>query len=167
MSPTPSIDTRLFGLTDSGRSVTLPCLRNFGDQPANGPNSSHDLPLITRVSRCGTDIGGAPSGGSAVHLGLVRGGQHRIAAAKPLAADREAAEAFDLVDARLLQQRQCATAGADEDELGVELAGPAGAPVDDLDRPAAVGLLAQVAHLVAEQGGHSVLGAEADQLPRQ
>ena len=30
---------------------------------ANGPNSSHDLPLITRVSRCDPAIGGAPGGG--------------------------------------------------------------------------------------------------------
>ena len=52
------------GFTENGRSVTLPCLRNFGDQPANGPNNRYDRPLITRVSRCGTDIGGAPSGGA-------------------------------------------------------------------------------------------------------
>ena len=64
VSPTPIIDARLFGFTDNGRSVNLPALRNFGDQPANGPNSSQSLPLITRVSRCGMDIGGAPNGGS-------------------------------------------------------------------------------------------------------
>ena len=64
VSPTPIMEARLFGFTDSGRSVTLPFLRNFGDQPANGPNSSQSFPLITRVSRCGMDIGGAPIGGS-------------------------------------------------------------------------------------------------------
>ena len=65
------MDAGCCGLIDRGRSVTWPCLRNFGDQPAYGPNSSHGLPLMMRVSRCGTDIGGAPDGGLAVHLGPV------------------------------------------------------------------------------------------------
>ncbi len=59
-----AIDTmgsRLPGLIEAGRSVILPLLRNFGDHPAYGPNSRPGLWLMTRVSRCGTDIGGAPT----------------------------------------------------------------------------------------------------------
>ena len=110
------------GLTDNGRSVTLPCLRNFGDQPANGPNSSHDRPLITRVSRCGTDIGGAPSGGRPYTLAWCAAASSGLPVRRNCAADREAAEALGLLDARLLQQRQRTAARADEDELGVDLA---------------------------------------------
>ena len=64
LSTTPSIDTRLLGVTESGRSVTLPCLRNLGDHPANGPNNSHDLLLTIRVSKWAADIGGAPGAGT-------------------------------------------------------------------------------------------------------
>ena len=34
---------------------------DFGLKVANGPNSSDAWPSTTRVSRCGTDIGGAPT----------------------------------------------------------------------------------------------------------
>ena len=63
MSPTVTIGARLFGLTDRGRSVILPCFKNFGDQCPNGPNTSHGLPLITRLSRCVPAMGGAPADG--------------------------------------------------------------------------------------------------------
>ena len=43
------------------RSHQWPRLRNFGVKVANGPNSSEVSPSTTRVSRCGTDIGGAPT----------------------------------------------------------------------------------------------------------
>ncbi len=36
-------------------------MRNFGLNPAYGPNMSDALPSTMRVSRCGTDIGGAPT----------------------------------------------------------------------------------------------------------
>src|SRR5699024_12134870 len=49
------------GLTDSSRSVQRPVLRNFGDQPAYGPNISERSPATKRVSRWGTLIGGAPT----------------------------------------------------------------------------------------------------------
>src|SRR5574340_113779 len=60
-TPTPSIEGRLFGFTERGRSVSLPCLRNLGEKPAYGPYSNPVRPPMTRVSRCGTDIGGAPT----------------------------------------------------------------------------------------------------------
>ena len=76
-----------------------------------------------------------------VHLGVMGPGQLRVVGAQPLPADREAAEALGLLDAGLLQQRQRTAAGADEHEFASQLALFAGAPVEDLDRPAAVGLL--------------------------
>ena len=91
----------------------------------------------------------------------------RIVGPEELAADGEAAEALGLLDARLLQQRQCPAAGADEDELRVDLARLAGAAVEHLERPAAVGLLAQVAHLVTEQRRHAALGGVPDELAGQ
>src|SRR5690606_39423938 len=61
VTPTPSIGVRLLARIDLNRSALLPSLRNFGVQPAYGPNNRPGLPLMTRVSRCGTDIGGAPT----------------------------------------------------------------------------------------------------------
>src|SRR5699024_9278215 len=60
-SPMLAMGSRLPARTLEGRSRKLPLLRNLGVQPANGPNSRPFFPLITRVSRCGTDIGGAPT----------------------------------------------------------------------------------------------------------
>ena len=42
-----------------------------------------------------------------------------------------------------------------------------GAAVDDVRRPAAVGLLAEIAHLVTEQGGHAASRRVADELSGQ
>ena len=49
------------GRMDSGRSSRLPVLRNFVEKPPYGPKSRDALPSTTRVSRCGTDMGGAPT----------------------------------------------------------------------------------------------------------
>ncbi|MNL64127.1 hypothetical protein D3C87_1883150 [compost metagenome] len=58
---TDSIGPMLPARTDSGRSMKEPCLRNLVVKPAYGPNSKDFLPSTTRVSRCGTDIGGEPT----------------------------------------------------------------------------------------------------------
>lgn len=55
------IGQRLPGRTWATRSNMEPFLRNFGLKVANGPKSSEASPFTTRVSRCGTDIGGAPT----------------------------------------------------------------------------------------------------------
>ncbi|MNS62951.1 hypothetical protein D3C72_960320 [compost metagenome] len=72
----------------------------------------------------------------------------RVVATQPLAADREAAEAFALFDARGLQQRQCRTARAEENELGVDFTGVAAVDVLDADGPAAVAAL-EAGHALA------------------
>src|SRR5690554_7239604 len=59
---TDSIGRRLVGRTEPNRSNTEPCFRKRVVKPANGPNSSAGSPLMIRVSRCGTDMGGAPIG---------------------------------------------------------------------------------------------------------
>src|SRR5690606_11258338 len=51
----------LCGLTEVIKSNMEPDFKNFGEKPANGPNKSDFLLSINRVSRCGTDIGGAPT----------------------------------------------------------------------------------------------------------
>ena len=51
----------LFGFTEPNKSIFEPVFKNFGEKPANGPNSNDFLLSINRVSRCGTDIGGAPT----------------------------------------------------------------------------------------------------------
>ncbi|MOA64680.1 hypothetical protein D3C78_1908110 [compost metagenome] len=61
MAPAASIVTRLSGFTDVIKSNIEPDFKNFGEKPANGPNSSDFLLPINLVSRCGTDIGGAPT----------------------------------------------------------------------------------------------------------
>ena len=58
---TASIGPRLPARTEPGRSHQLPFFRNLGLKPAYGPNSREVSPSTTRVSRCGTDIGGAPT----------------------------------------------------------------------------------------------------------
>src|SRR5215207_986247 len=52
---------RLLGRTWATRSSIEPFLRNFGLKVAKGPNSREVSPSTTRVSRCGTDMGGAPT----------------------------------------------------------------------------------------------------------
>ncbi|MCY1528983.1 hypothetical protein D9M68_641070 [compost metagenome] len=42
-------------------SSSEPCFRNLVEKVAKGPNSSTFWPSITRVSRCGTDMGGEPT----------------------------------------------------------------------------------------------------------
>ncbi|MNC74538.1 hypothetical protein D3C75_1259110 [compost metagenome] len=42
------------------RSRYEPFFRNLVEKVANGPNRMTRLPSSTRVSRCGTDMGGAP-----------------------------------------------------------------------------------------------------------
>ncbi|MNG38104.1 hypothetical protein D3C84_1256650 [compost metagenome] len=61
LAPADSIVTRLFGFTEVTKSNIEPVFKNFGEKPAKGPNSNDFLLSINLVSRCGTDIGGAPS----------------------------------------------------------------------------------------------------------
>ena len=52
---------RLFALTDFAKSNLDPAFKNLVVKPANGPKSRAGRPLMVRVSKCGTDIGGAPT----------------------------------------------------------------------------------------------------------
>src|SRR5690349_6758408 len=58
---TLSIGPRLPHRTWPTMSNHEPVLRNFGLNVANGPNSRDASPSTMRVSRCGTDMGGAPT----------------------------------------------------------------------------------------------------------
>src|SRR5262249_14839742 len=100
--------------------------------------------------------------GNTIHLGPVRGGERRVAGAQEPAANREAGEALDLFDARLLQQRQCLTTCADKDEFGVQLSLFAGTAIADQQRPTAVRLTEQVANLMTEQRRCAIAHAKAD-----
>src|SRR5690348_5370196 len=59
--PTASSDPMLSGRTEAKRSPSDPCLRNLVEKPAYGPKSSERFPSTKRESKCGTDIGGAPT----------------------------------------------------------------------------------------------------------
>ena len=61
LNKTIVMGTILFNLIDRGKSKKDPCFNNFALNPANGPNKSNFLLLMTRKSRCGIDMGGAPS----------------------------------------------------------------------------------------------------------
>jgi hypothetical protein len=65
-----SIGPMLPGRTCATMSVMRPFFRNFGLNVANGPNSSEVSPSTTRVSRCGTDMGGAPTAACEYTLAL-------------------------------------------------------------------------------------------------
>src|SRR5699024_5267737 len=52
---------RLCGRIDFGRSKKELLFKKLVEKPANGPNMSDRRPSTKRVSRCGTDIGGAPT----------------------------------------------------------------------------------------------------------
>ena len=104
---------------------------------------------------------------NSVHLGPVGGRQHRVGGTQEPTADGEPAEPPDLGDACLLQQRQRATARPNKHKSRVQPALLPCAPIDDVQCPAAVGLLAEIAHLMAEQGGRAALCRIADELSRQ
>ncbi|MNV73001.1 hypothetical protein D3C71_1661240 [compost metagenome] len=59
--PALTIGSTLWLFSEANMSSSEPCLRYLVEKVANGPNSSTCLPSIIRVSRCGTDIGGAPT----------------------------------------------------------------------------------------------------------
>src|SRR5690606_2308047 len=61
LAPAANIVKTLFGLTDVIKSNMEPVFKNLGEKPANGPKSNDFLLSINLVSRCGTDIGGAPT----------------------------------------------------------------------------------------------------------
>ncbi len=69
-----------------------------------------------------------------------------LATHQPLTAHREATVATGFVDTGFLQQRQRATAGAEEHEAGLELGQLAGLLVLDADLPSAVIPLVDVVH---------------------
>src|SRR5699024_11467665 len=52
----------LLGLTDLNKSKFEPYFKNLGPILANGPNNNVFWPLMKRVSKCGTVIGGVPGG---------------------------------------------------------------------------------------------------------
>ena len=58
--PAAMIGFTLFLLTEASRSKNEPSFKNLVVKPAYGPNSNAGSPLMMRVSKCGTDIGGAP-----------------------------------------------------------------------------------------------------------
>ncbi len=60
-TPTCSIGMTLCEVVLPNRSMYEPFFRNFVENVANGPNRMIRLPSMTRVSRCGTDIGGEPT----------------------------------------------------------------------------------------------------------
>src|SRR5690606_11541825 len=59
--PAPTIEPRLCRRSDVNSPRYLPFLRYLGLNPAYGPNMRYVLPSTTRVSRCGTDMGGEPT----------------------------------------------------------------------------------------------------------
>ncbi|MCY1175640.1 hypothetical protein D9M73_158840 [compost metagenome] len=61
MMPTLVIGHTLWVVVVVSRSRYEPSFRNLVLKVANGPNRITRLPSSTRVSRCGTDIGGAPT----------------------------------------------------------------------------------------------------------
>src|SRR5699024_11438625 len=61
LAPDKTIVRALFGLTELIKSIFDPVFKNFGENPAKGPNNNVSFPSITRVSKCGTDIGVAPT----------------------------------------------------------------------------------------------------------
>src|SRR5699024_11030780 len=54
--------TMLFNLICLKKSVLDPFFKILGPIAANGPNSKTSFPFIYRLSKCGTVIGGVPSG---------------------------------------------------------------------------------------------------------
>src|SRR5690554_2412120 len=59
-TPTCIIGNRLLKRADFIKSSLEPAFKNLVVKPANGPNNNAGLPLMIRVSKWGTDMGGAP-----------------------------------------------------------------------------------------------------------
>lgn len=89
-----------------------------------------------------------------------------VAGAEEDSGDREAAVAAALGDARLLQQRQGAAAGADEDEPRADPVGLVGEQILDGEVPPVGGAL-EIGDLVAGAHGCALVRNVAEQLARQ
>ncbi|SKV40414.1 Uncharacterised protein [Mycobacteroides abscessus subsp. abscessus] len=61
-SSAAAITCRLCQRTVLKKSVHRPCLSSLVLNVAYGPNITYGRPSTMRLSRCGTDIGGAPTG---------------------------------------------------------------------------------------------------------
>ncbi len=94
--------------------------------------------------------------GLAVHFGLVLFHDFVVIATQPLATDREACIAFAFWDARLLQQRQCSTASAQEHETRRHLTAAACGQIRDVQRPAAIGSAVYVGHFLIKANVYAV-----------
>lgn len=116
-----------------------------------------------RVSRCGTDMG-RTDGRLAVDLGAVLAHDLGVVAAQELATDREPFPVPDLGNARRLQQRKRATAGADEHKTRVQRARRVARAVTNIDVPATVVQAAQFGGLLAEREGRTRCDELADEL---
>ena len=104
--------------------------------------------------------------GLAVDLRLVAGDEFLIRGAQEDSGDREAAEAASLGDAGLLQQRQSAAAGTDEDELRAHLVGLVREQILDGESPSVGGAL-EIGDLMAGAHGRALVRDVAEQLSRQ
>ena len=56
-----NINWKLFDFIDLSKSNFDPYFRKFELKPAKGPNKRDLFPFIHLVSKCGTDMGGAPT----------------------------------------------------------------------------------------------------------
>merc|ERR1719443_1916561 len=61
---------RLCGRKEQNQSRSDPVLRKRGEKPAYGPKRTISLPPMMRESKCGTDMGGAPTAASPYTLAL-------------------------------------------------------------------------------------------------
>lgn len=153
--PTAARGTMLRNRIVVNRSVSRPCLSRHVLNVAYGPNINELHPSITRLSRCGTDIG------LAVDLAVMTGNEFGVVGPQELRPDREHGITVDFGDAGLLEEFECVPAGADEYETGADRErASVGA---DGQSPPAVRTAVQPRHLVS--GPH--LGATFAHSPKQ
>mmetsp|Transcript_71143 Transcript_71143/g.183438 ORF Transcript_71143/g.183438 Transcript_71143/m.183438 type:complete len:633 (+) Transcript_71143:188-2086(+) len=139
-----------------------------GAEAGERPEQQHVLPADDTLVQVRHGHGWRANGGLAVHLVRVLRHDLRILAHQEFATNREAHEAPDLWDLRLLQHEQSPAASANEDELGPHL-GCLGAKIVLLDcqQPPSIRLLLQTRDGMEQQQVAALRHECLAHLPRQ
>lgn len=139
-------------------------LEELGAERREGPEHQRGLAVDHARVEVRHRHGRCTDGRLRVDLRLVLLDDLRVAGLQELSADREDSVALDLGDARVLQQLERPSTGADEHELRLDLVRGAADRRAVLDEPGAVLLALERAHLVVRAQRDARIGEVVEEL---